>query len=145
MIRCVYMTLSIESLPKRVRRFREEANLSQEGLAALVVRETGDGSYHQTAISAIERGTSNPSIQVLAAFARIFETNTDYLLGLTDDSRPPTNEDEQMIIGVRDAGARRVLQELVDLLLAAEPGDQQIILDVTRRIVGAPNPRIIGG
>ena len=94
------MTIILQSeiICTRLRHLRDRAGLSQSGLAALVAKEVNKPDYHQTAISGIERGTRYPSVQVLAALAKILGTNTDFLLGLTDDDKPASDLEDQVVI-----------------------------------------------
>lgn len=140
-----YMTSGIDTIGERVKQLRDRAGLSQGGLAQLVAREANETDYHQTAISAIERGTKRPSVQVLAALAKILNTNTDYLLGLTDDEKPASDLEDQVVVGVHDQEERRLLQETVDLLSGKSRDEQRYIVDLVRRLMGSTKPRIIGG
>jgi len=65
------------NLSTRLSLLRKEAGISQEELG----KEVG---LKQFTISDIERGKSLTSVEVLAALAEYFNTNTDYLLGLSD-------------------------------------------------------------
>jgi transcriptional regulator with XRE-family HTH domain len=138
------MTLSIEIMGERVRKLRDKANLSQGGLAALVAKEVNEAEYHQTAISSIERGTRYPSVQVLAALANVLGTNTDYLLGLTDDDKPASDLEDQVVIGAPDPAGRKLLQETVNLLAKKSVEEQRYILELVRKIIGPSSGTIIG-
>lgn len=140
------MSNNLESLGDRVKLRRGKLSLSQKGLAALISKsEFGVASdYHQTGISAIENGSQLPSVQVLAALAHVLETNTDYLLGLTDDDKPASDLDDQVVIGVRDHAQRTLLQELVDAVVALPLEDQMFVLTMVRKVAAPLKPRIIG-
>lgn len=142
----VDMGNNLESLGERVKLRRGKLSLSQKGLAALISKsEFGVASdYHQTGISAIENGSQLPSVQVLAALAHILETNTDYLLGLTDDDKPVSDLEDQVVVGVRDPAQRAIVQELIDTVVAQPPDDQAFILAMVRKVAAPLKPRIIG-
>lgn len=57
----------------KLRYLRQERNMSQEALAAAV-------GVHQTMISAIERGTADPSLSLLRALASFFDVEPAYFL-----------------------------------------------------------------
>lgn len=129
---------------ERLRHLRDRAGLSQGGLAVLVAKEVKEPDYHQTAISGIERGTRYPSVQVLAALAKILGTNADYLLGLTDDDKPASDLDDQVIIGVSNPEERKLLQDAIELLAGVPLDEQRYLVALVRRVVGTNKPRIIG-
>jgi transcriptional regulator with XRE-family HTH domain len=110
---------------------------SQEELAALL-------SVHQTHVSAMKRGARFPSVPVLASLANILETNTDYLLGLTDDDKPSSDLDDQVLVTVRDPEEKALFHELFELLRKKPLEEQRLILDMVRLTVPRA-PRIIGG
>lgn len=128
--------MSIENLGKRVRELRDRAEWNQGGLAALVAKEIGETECHQTTISAIERGTRYPSVQMLAALAIVLRTNTDYLLGLTDDAKPASDLEDQVVVGVHDPAKREVLQTTIDLLAERRIEEQRYILELIRKVIG---------
>jgi len=73
------------------------------------------------AVSAWEKGKSDPSIEYILAIADYFDVSTDYLLGRTDDPEvvmlniPPELEGAKFAI-LGDDGTTVVSQELVDKL-----------------------------
>lgn len=68
---------SAEELGRRIKELRVEAELSQKALA----EKTG---IKQNTVAQYERGVAKPSLEVLVKLAVVFQTTTDYLLGLTD-------------------------------------------------------------
>lgn len=66
-----------EELGRRIKELRVEADLSQKGLA----EKTG---IKQNTVAQYEKGVAKPSLEVLVKLAIIFQTTTDYLLGLSD-------------------------------------------------------------
>ncbi len=72
---------------KRVRALREEKGLKQYELA---IHAKVDQSY----LSEIERGLAGSvGSQILMGLAGVLETNVDYLIGISDDPRPPQREE----------------------------------------------------
>lgn len=64
---------------KRIKDLRIENNLSQTQFSLKI------GVANNT-VSQYETGKSYPSIEVLIKIAKLFDTTTDYLLGLTDNT-----------------------------------------------------------
>jgi transcriptional regulator with XRE-family HTH domain len=99
----------------------------------------------QSHISNMEKskGEKLPSVEVLRALAIALETNTDYLLGLTDDDRPHGQLDDQVVVTVEDPDERRIIQEATEALVRATKEDKDYIVGLIRRLSPKP-PRIIG-
>jgi transcriptional regulator with XRE-family HTH domain len=142
MIHFEIMTNGLRSLGEKVYDLRKAGWRSQEAFAKYLEEKFGE-SLHQTTISAIERGEKDPSIETLALLARALETNTDYLLGLTDDDRPHGQMDDQVVATIEDAEERRMVQETVDLMAQAGKDEKEYIAALVRRLIPKP-PRIIG-
>lgn len=70
----------------RVRLTREELNLTQDELANLI----GAGVQQ---INRYENLKTEPDADTVARLATALSVSTDYLLGLTDDPRPPALTD----------------------------------------------------
>jgi transcriptional regulator with XRE-family HTH domain len=66
----------IERLGDKVRRLREQANLSQSELASILELSERSKGY----ISEIERGKKIPPAILILRIARHFQVTTDYLL-----------------------------------------------------------------
>lgn len=66
-----------EELGRRIKELRVEADLSQKGLAE-------KAGIKQNTVAQYEKGVAKPSLEVLVRLAIIFQTTTDFLLGLTD-------------------------------------------------------------
>lgn len=62
---------------KKIRKLRQDRNLSQEDLAEI----TG---LHRTYISGIERGIRNPTLMIIAKFAKALQTSTAELMTVQD-------------------------------------------------------------
>ena len=62
----------------RLKELRLSGKLSQTALAELL-------SVDQRSISNWENNVREPDFEMLAKIAKIFNTSTDYLLGLSDD------------------------------------------------------------
>lgn len=131
-------------LGKKVARLRDELDLSQ---AELVERMNATyyrpGVKHQSHISNIENGDGEklPSIRALAALAVVLETNMDYLAGLTNDPKPTTDLEDQVVVGVDDPQRRAQLQGLAELLAACSDNDFAALAWLIRRLVGEPPKR----
>lgn len=65
----------------RLRGLREDRDLSQEDMAAIL-------NVSQSSYSDYERENTNIPIDSLRRLARYFNTSVDYILGLTDNPRP---------------------------------------------------------
>lgn len=66
---------------ERLRGLREDRDLTQEDIAALL-------QVHQTTYSDYEREKVNIPLSSLKKLAIFFGTSTDYILDLTDEIRP---------------------------------------------------------
>lgn len=141
-----YMSTGITLVPDRLAGKRKRANLSQEGLAALVGKRIGEPGFHQTNISSYERGAKTPSLPVFRALAQVLETNMEWLAGETNDDKPASDLEDQVIAGVRDPEERDLLQEMMNLLQSVSPEDRRYIAGLVRRLASpaAPRPRIVG-
>lgn len=74
-----------DALRRRLRERREGVGMNQAEAAAAA-------DISQQYISGLERGANEPPIvEHLARLARAYGTSTDYLLGVTDDPRPPND------------------------------------------------------
>jgi transcriptional regulator with XRE-family HTH domain len=98
----------------RIKEKRLNAGLTQEELAARL------GSSQQQ-IYKYERGVNEPSASVVYELARILNTTSDWLLGLTDNDERPLRDDrdltrrERAIISAMRSGT---LEELLRVYLA---------------------------
>lgn len=68
-------------LGERLREMRERKGLTQRQVAPLIGVKTAN------ALSLYERGLRCPDPDVVSKLAILYETTSDYLLGLTDDPR----------------------------------------------------------
>jgi len=66
---------------EHLRGLREDRDLSQTDMAKYL-------NIHQTTYSDYELGRLNIPLSVLKELALFFDTSIDYLLGLTDESKP---------------------------------------------------------
>lgn len=66
---------------QRLRAFREDKDISQQKMAELL-------HVAQTTYSDYERGKINIPMDTLRKLALFFDTSIDYLLELTDESKP---------------------------------------------------------
>ncbi len=65
----------------RIRDIREDRDLTQREVAAYL--HIGQNTYSQ-----YENGQRQLPVSVLIALAKFYRTSTDYLLSLTDESKP---------------------------------------------------------
>lgn len=144
----------LTGLGRKVARRREELRLSQPELIERMNRTPFRPDIaRQSHISNIENsaGDKLPSIRVLAALALALETNMDFLAGLTDDDKPASDLEDQLVIDVRDEEERALLLELFTLIHKRRREEQHFVADVVRRLVSAPpppstkSPIVIGG
>jgi transcriptional regulator with XRE-family HTH domain len=68
----------------RLRKVREAAKLSQEGLAAVCRNRKGEG-VSRTAVSYWESDQERPSFENLVAIAQKLKVSIDYLVGFTPE------------------------------------------------------------
>ena len=66
---------------RRVRELREDHDLTQREVAAEL-------KMSQPQYFRYEQGYRDLPTDILAALARLYNTSTDYILGLTDDPKP---------------------------------------------------------
>lgn len=137
------MTLSDIGMGKRIRRLREMIGMSQIDLTKALASRGVD--VNQGHVSNIERDNRSPSIELLRAMAVVLETNTDYLLGLTDDDRPPSDLEDQVVVTVEDPRDRALVQEIADLLARAPSDERTYVAGLVRRLLMPARPHIIGG
>ncbi len=65
----------------RIRALREDKDWSQQKLADML-------HINRRTYSAYETGVNSIPLDILITLARIYDTSTDYLLGLTDVTNP---------------------------------------------------------
>lgn len=70
-------TLNFELTGKRIKELRTDKGLSQKVLGDKI-------GVQQGTVADYERGKACPSCEVILLLAQIFDTTTDYLLGLVD-------------------------------------------------------------
>lgn len=137
-----------KTIGERVKKLRdEELKISQEDLA----RQLGDFGREVTQgqIGHIESGRKLPSIPLLVAMVRKFETSSDYLLGLTDNQLSPADIEEELrtgglggrlgeIFGQLPADKRQQVATFAEALLIVErQGRDGEELDEDHRRMGA--------
>lgn len=134
-----------ELMGDRLRLLRSRLGISQAELADLVNKSRYKPGIKQSRISDLERlkGKELPSVPVLAALAITLETSTDYLLGLTDDDKPASDLEDQVLVTVSTPEEKAIFSELFELLRRRTPEDQRLVLDLVRKIV-PKSPRVIG-
>ncbi|MBQ6936342.1 MAG: helix-turn-helix transcriptional regulator [Clostridia bacterium] len=66
---------------KRVRDLREDNDYTQKQIAEIL-------KIHQTTYSDYEIGNLNIPVDVLIELAKLYNTSIDYIVGLTDETKP---------------------------------------------------------
>ena len=117
------------STGERLRRQREYADLT---LGQVAKYERVGKSY----LSKLEIGTNNPPAwPLLAKLARRYNTSADYLLGLSDDWRPP-GSDRPVLTKEED--------ELITLWRSLTGEQRTFVLETLGKLAQWSQPRIIG-
>lgn len=99
----------------RVKRLRDRLDISQDALGKAIGSDA-------RAIWRYEKGKSkNPDFVVVKALAKHLNTNTDYLLGLSDDDSPELREEDLT------ADERSILTELRN-----DPGLRELVVNFIR-------------
>ena len=70
----------LAKLARRLKTLRLEYNFTQKEVANYL-------GVHHSVYSRYERGISEPTVNELVAFAKLYKTSTDYLLSHTEDRR----------------------------------------------------------
>ena len=76
---------------ENLRKLRTKKKISQQKLAEMV-------GLNQPSIFQYEKGRLEPDQATLAKLADCLETTSDYLIGRTDYSGPPPNEEDLMFL-----------------------------------------------
>lgn len=137
------MTEGIEIVSNRVIKLRKRLYGSQQTLVKAWHARFGDAP-HQTHISGIERGDKGLSLERLGQLAELLETNADYLLGLSDDDKPASDLEDQVVFSVRSDKERKMLDTIGREFLKMNTGDQAFVLEIVKRMSASSKPRIIG-
>lgn len=66
---------------KRVRDLREDRDITQKQMAEFL-------QIHQTTYSDYELGNLNIPVEILIKLAKFYETSIDYIVGITDETKP---------------------------------------------------------
>jgi len=103
----------------RIKQKRQSAGLTQEELATRL------GSSQQQ-IYKYERGVNEPSASVIFELARILNTTSDWLLGLTDNDERPLRDDRDLSIRERSIIAAMRQGTLEDMLRAYLANDDTV-------------------
>lgn len=107
--------MSVTSIRLKAR--REQLGYTQDELAELI-----NGSQKQ--IWRYESGNGFPSVETLVALAKVLETSTDWLLGLTDVTKPVES----------DSSLDKTEIELLRLYRQKTPDKQDTILRMVRAV-----------
>lgn len=108
-------------LQDRLKNLRKQTGRSQADIASLL-------NITREAYSMYENGKRQPSYETLTFLADLYNVNTDYLLGRTDNSSPVIDlaEDERFILSAyrkTDEHGRQLFQVLAKFELYRVPGD----------------------
>ena len=74
------------NIGQRIKKLREDEHLSQLELAKII-------NVCNTTVSQYENGSRTPSDDIKIKLANYFNVSTDYLLGLSDNEKEPTQEE----------------------------------------------------
>lgn len=100
---------------KRIRTLREKLGLSQTQFIEAFVSKFGeDYRMAQTALSKYEQEQREPKFEMLIAFANFFEVTTDFLLGVSTDTKTD-KKDTSLINEVSMILCNFTEEELLDI------------------------------
>ena len=102
---------------KRLAELRKKHGMSQQDFGDML-------GISQNQVSRYERGENEPTAPVLIQVSRIFGTTPNYLLGLTDNPIPVTNQ-----------GLDDIESELIWLLHSQTRQNKERILNVVKALV----------
>ena len=89
----------MDILKKRMRDLREDSDMKQSALAEAL-------NISQSAISGYECGRE-PPLEVIFQYAEFFGVSVEYMLGLTNEKKPATKQNEKAIDDMQAAAAAR--------------------------------------
>lgn len=141
----VYIRRMNITFAERVLLGRKWLNINQEELA-------NRAGISRTYVSKIETGAVKAVMtDVVIRLAHALQVKPEFLLGLTDipsdDPGTPVQTTEATItFEVKDRELRRLVQELIAILVELAPEDRQLVLDVAERMWRSEKrePRIVG-
>ncbi len=102
----------------RIVQLRKTSGYSQKALADRL-------NLSQNQISRYENNQMNPTPETLVAIAKLLNTSTDYLLGLTDNPTPATDQQPALT---------RWQVELIDLTRGRDEAFQQRLVEGLKRV-----------
>lgn len=97
------------NIGQRIKKLREDEHLSQLELAKII-------NVCNTTVSQYENGSRTPSDDIKIKLANYFNVSTDYLLGLSDNEKEPTQEEWDSLTDT---------QKLIIELMGKLPPEQQ--------------------
>lgn len=112
------------TLKDRLRAVREDHQILQKDLAE-------EFHVNQSTISKYELGDREPTVEYVIQFCKYFNVSTDFLLGLSDDYRPPVSISIPPTLLSRDPYAdlsaehRATLDALADVFRKQEAAKSQ--------------------
>lgn len=101
--RRMWLVLSEKSLPKRLKKLREEKGYLQKFVADKI-------GVRSNTLSGYENGTRSPDPEMIKELAKLYNVTTDYLLGHSD--QPHLNEEEAFKAFIDDPELERWYKEL---------------------------------
>lgn len=139
----LFMSESIRIDHERVKKKRISLYKTQRDLIDRWVERFGD-SPHQTHISKVEQGVKSLSLERIGQLAELLETNIDYLLNRSDDDKPASDLEDQVVFPVHSETERKLLNEIGGEFLKLSADDQDLVLELVRKLPKPKRPRIIG-
>lgn len=126
-------------MSERLKALREQANHSQEGIAAIA-------GVSQVTWSNWEKQPPS-QLDALIRISRHYQISADYLLGLSDRVAPPGYDitPEEKLLAQLSRPQRAIVRALLALLVRQSPEDRQFTLEVIERLLLPVQPHIIGG
>jgi transcriptional regulator with XRE-family HTH domain len=126
--------------PERVQTLRKQHRWSQARLAReMTALGAPTAASH---ISALEGGHKGLGANKIAALAAALSTNTNYLLGLSDDPSPVPNLNERVSVTVQDPVARRHIQSAITLMATQPAANIAYAADLLGRLFEPPAPAL---
>lgn len=80
-----------ENVAKRLKQLRESAKLTQEQLAEKL-------NLVKSTVSSYENNRSTPDIEMIIAYAKIFNVTSDYILGLTNKKNFKISKNDRIAV-----------------------------------------------
>lgn len=138
----IFMTDVIKLDPERVAKKREEMFGSQTNLVKAWRKRFGKAP-HQTHISKVEQGVKGLSVENVGQLAELLETNVDWLMHRSDDDKPVSDLEDQVVFSVRTEEDKKLLNTIGREFLTLNNEDKLLVLDLVARLSNGKPPRLI--